>query len=232
MELMIDNVTKKIKRSTVIDGISAKFYSGRVYGLCGYNGCGKTMLMRLIAGLIRPTEGTVSIDGRQLGRDMDFPESIGLMIENPAFLDNYTALENLKLIASLKKKATEQDCIDALIRVNLDPNDVRTFKKFSLGMKQRLGIAAAIFEKPDLILLDEPTNALDADGTELAAKIIQAEKERGALIILACHEREFLESAADEILKIEHGRFVTQTSHTQKSHEAPKTGQKRNKKIA
>ena len=181
MELMIDNVTKKIKRSTVIDGISAKFYSGRVYGLCGYNGCGKTMLMRLIAGLIRPTEGT---------------------------LDNYTALENLKLIASLKKKATEQDCIDALIRVNLDPNDVRTFKKFSLGMKQRLGIAAAIFEKPDLILLDEPTNALDADGTELAAKIIQAEKERGALIILACHEREFLESAADEILKIEHGRFV------------------------
>ena len=208
MELMIDNVTKKIKRSTVIDGISAKFYSGRVYGLCGYNGCGKTMLMRLIAGLIRPTEGTVSIDGRQLGRDMDFPESIGLMIENPAFLDNYTALENLKLIASLKKKATEQDCIDALIRVNLDPNDVRTFKKFSLGMKQRLGIATAIFEKPDRILLDEPTNALDADGTELAAKIIQAEKERGALIILACHEREFLESAADEILKIEHGRFV------------------------
>lgn len=208
MEIVLDNVKKVIKKATVIDGISAKWKSGKVYGLCGYNGCGKTMLMRLVAGLIRPTEGSVSIDGKILGKDIDFPESIGLMIENPAFLDNYTALENLKLIASLKKKATEKDCIKALKRVNLDPNDVRTFKKFSLGMKQRLGIAAAIFEKPDLILLDEPTNALDADGTELAAKIIKAEKKRGALIILACHEREFLENAADEIIKIEYGRFV------------------------
>lgn len=208
MEIVLDNVKKVIKKATVIDGISAKWTSGKVYGLCGYNGCGKTMLMRLVAGLIRPTEGSVSIDGKILGKDIDFPESIGLMIENPAFLDNYTALQNLKLIASLKKKAAEEDCIDALKRVNLNPNDVRTFKKFSLGMKQRLGIAATIFEKPDLILLDEPTNALDADGVELAAKIIKEEKERGALIVLACHEREFLENAADEIIKIEYGKFV------------------------
>ncbi len=215
MKIILDHVTKIIKKATVIDGISAKWTSGKVYGLCGYNGCGKTMLMRLVAGLIRPTEGSVTIDGKELGKDMDFPESIGLMIENPAFLDNYTALENLKLIASLKKKATEQDCIDALNRVNLDSNDVRTFKKFSLGMKQRLGIAAAIFEKPDLILLDEPTNALDADGTELAAKIIREERNRGALIILACHEREFLENAADEVIKIEHGKFVEDEMKTE-----------------
>lgn len=208
MKIVLDHVTKKIKKATVIEEICAQWTSGKVYGLCGYNGCGKTMLMRLVAGLIRPTEGSITIDGKELGKDMDFPDSIGLMIENPAFLDQYTALENLKLIASLKKKATEEDCIDALNRVNLDPNDIRTFKKFSLGMKQRLGIAAAIFEKPDLILLDEPTNALDADGTELAAKIIREERDRGALIVLACHEREFLESAADEIIKIEHGRFV------------------------
>lgn len=215
MEIILNNVKKTIKKATVIDGISAKWMGGKVYGLCGYNGCGKTMLMRLVAGLIRPTEGSVTIDGKELGKDIDFPESIGLMIENPAFLDHYTAMQNLQLVASLKKKATREDCIDALKRVNLDPNDLRTFKKFSLGMKQRLGIAAAIFEKPDLILLDEPTNALDADGTELAAKIIREERERGALIILACHERQFLEDAADEVIKIEHGRFVEDENETE-----------------
>ena len=215
MEIVLNNVKKTIKKATVIDGISAKWTGGKVYGLCGYNGCGKTMLMRLVAGLIRPTEGSVIIDGKELGKDIDFPESIGLMIENPAFLDHYTAMQNLQLVASLKKKATREDCIDALKRVNLDPNDLRTFKKFSLGMKQRLGIAAAIFEKPDLILLDEPTNALDADGTELAAKIIREERERGALIILACHEREFLENAADEVIKIEHGQFVEDENETE-----------------
>ena len=215
MEIVLNNVKKTIKKATVIDGISAKWMGGKVYGLCGYNGCGKTMLMRLVAGLIRPTEGSVTIDGKELGKDIDFPESIGLMIENPAFLDHYTAMQNLQLVASLKKKATREDCIDALNRVNLDPNDLRTFKKFSLGMKQRLGIAAAIFEKPDLILLDEPTNALDADGTELAAKIIREERERGALIILACHERQFLENAADEVIKIEHGQFVEDENETE-----------------
>ena len=215
MDIILNDVKKTIKKATVIDGISAKWTGGKVYGLCGYNGCGKTMLMRLVAGLIRPTEGSVTIDGKELGKDIDFPESIGLMIENPAFLDHYTAMQNLQLVASLKKKATREDCIDALKRVNLDPNDLRTFKKFSLGMKQRLGIAAAIFEKPDLILLDEPTNALDADGTELAAKIIREERERGALIILACHEREFLENAADEVIKIEHGQFVEDENETE-----------------
>ena len=215
MEIILNNVKKTIKKATVIDGISAKWTGGKVYGLCGYNGCGKTMLMRLVAGLIRPTEGSVTIDGKELGKDIDFPESIGLMIENPAFLDHYTAMQNLQLVASLKKKTTREDCIDALKRVNLDPNDLRTFKKFSLGMKQRLGIAAAIFEKPDLILLDEPTNALDADGTELAAKIIREERKRGALIILACHERQFLENAADEVIKIEHGQFVEDENETE-----------------
>lgn len=124
MEIVLNNVKKTIKKATVIDGISAKWTGGKVYGLCGYNGCGKTMLMRLVAGLIRPTEGSVIIDGKELGKDIDFPESIGLMIENPAFLDHYTAMQNLQLVASLKKKATREDCIDALNRVNLDPNDL------------------------------------------------------------------------------------------------------------
>lgn len=208
MILKISNVTKIIKKTTVIDNVSAEWTNGKVYGLCGYNGCGKTMLMRLIAGLIKPTSGSIKIDDKELGKDIDFPESIGLLIENPAFLDNYTGFENLKLIAGLKKIITDDEIKESLNRVNLNPDDIRKYKKYSLGMKQRLGIAAAIMEHPDLILLDEPTNALDSDGVALVAKIIQEEKERGALIVLACHERQFLEDAADVIQKIEKGKFV------------------------
>lgn len=208
MILTMKKVTKVLKKSTVVDKVSAKWQGGKVYGLCGYNGCGKTMLMRLIAGLIKPTSGSIRIDDKELGKDIDFPESIGLLIENPAFLDNYTGFENLKLIAGLKKIITDDEIKESLKRVNLDPNDIRKYKKYSLGMKQRLGIAAAIMEHPNLILLDEPTNALDSDGVELVAKIIQEEKRRGALIVLACHERQFLEDAADVIQKIENGKFV------------------------
>lgn len=208
MKIVMENVTKVLKKATVVDSVSAEWEGGKVYGLCGYNGCGKTMLMRLIAGLIKPTSGSIKIDGKELGKDIDFPDSIGLLIENPAFLDNYTGFENLKLIAGLKKIITDDDVKASLKRVNLAPNDIRKYKKYSLGMKQRLGIAAAIMEHPDLILLDEPTNALDADGVELVAKIIQEEKARGALIVLACHERQFLEDAADFIQKIENGKFV------------------------
>ena len=208
MKISIDNATKRLKKATVIDGVSLEFESGKVYGLCGYNGCGKTMLMRMIAGLIKPTTGSVSVDGKRLGEDIDFPESIGLLIESPAFLDSYTALDNLKLIASIKRVVSEEEIRHSLERVQLDPDDIRKFKKFSLGMKQRLGIAAAIMEKPDLLLLDEPTNALDVDGVELAAGIIREEKARGALIILACHDREFLRSAADVVIQIEGGKIT------------------------
>lgn len=215
MKIDIVNATKRLKRATVVDNVSLEFESGKVYGLCGYNGCGKTMLMRMIAGLIKPTTGSVSVDGRRLGEDIDFPESIGLLIESPAFLDNYTALDNLKLIASIKRVVSEEEIRRSLDRVQLDPDDIRKFKKFSLGMKQRLGIAAAIMEHPDLLLLDEPTNALDVDGVELAAGIIQEEKARGALIILACHDKDFLRSAADVIIQIERGKIteIEELSH-------------------
>ncbi len=215
MKIDIVNATKRLKRATVVDNVSLEFESGKVYGLCGYNGCGKTMLMRMIAGLIKPTTGSVSVDGRRLGEDIDFPESIGLLIESPAFLDNYTALDNLKLIASIKRVVSEEEIRRSLDKVQLDPDDIRKFKKFSLGMKQRLGIAAAIMEHPDLLLLDEPTNALDVDGVELAAGIIQEEKARGALIILACHDKDFLRSAADVIIQIERGKIteIEELSH-------------------
>ena len=208
MDIRLNNVTKILRKTPVIDGITAHFTSGHVYGLQGYNGCGKTMLMRLIAGLLHPTTGSVLIDGQELGKDMDFPNSIGLIIENPMFLDDHTGLENLRLIARLKNKASEDDICQALTRAGLDPTDKRRFRKYSLGMKQRLGIACAVMEKPDLILLDEPTNALDINGLTMIKSVICQERERGALIITASHDLAFLQEVADQIFPMESGRFV------------------------
>ncbi len=208
MEIQLNDVRKNLRRATVIDGITARFSSGRVYGLQGYNGCGKTMLLRLIAGLIYPTAGEVLVNGKRLGRDIDFPDSLGLMIENPAFLDSFTGLDNLRLIAALRGRATEEDLRQAIQRVGLRPEDKRKFRKYSLGMKQRLGIAAAVMERPELILLDEPTNALDAEGLEMIKTVIHQERERGALIVTASHDAAFLEEVADEIFPMEYGRFT------------------------
>ena len=160
MEIIIDHATKIIRKATILSDVSYRFTSGHVYGLQGPNGCGKTMLMRLIAGLIRPTNGTVYIDGAELGKGTDFPSSLGLLIENPAFLPNYTGLDNLKLLARLRDRITIQQISQAIEDVGLEPSDRRKYRKYSLGMKQRLGIASAIMEQPDLIILDEPKYSL------------------------------------------------------------------------
>lgn len=209
MEITLNNVSKTIRRTAVIDRVSLHLEGGKVYGLKGYNGSGKTMLMRLIAGLLHPTEGEVRIDGKMLGKDIDFPPSIGLLLENPAFLAQYTGFENLKLIAALNGTADDCQICAALERAGLDPDDRRKYRKYSLGMKQRLGIACAVFEKPDILLLDEPTNALDADGVERISQIIREECKRGALVVLTCHEQTRLDALADTIYTIEHGRIIS-----------------------
>lgn len=206
MEICIENATKYIKRALILDNVSADFHGGMIYGLQGPNGSGKTMLMRLIAGLIRPTKGTVTIDGRRLGKDMDFPTSMGLLIEEPAFLNNHTGLKNLELLASIRNKASSEDIRQAIQDAGLDPDDKRVFGKYSLGMKKRLGIAAAIMEKPDLILLDEPTNALDEAGTEQICNLIRRERDRGALVMVACHDAQLMEALADEIYSLYEGK--------------------------
>ena len=192
----------------VIQDVSVSFLSGRITGLRGINGSGKTMLMRLIAGLIRPTEGKVFINEKQLWKDISFPESMGLLIENPAFLDHYSGLQNLKLLASVKDVISEDQIRKTIQEVGLNPNDKKKYRKYSLGMKQRLGIAAALMEKPDIILLDEPTNALDSDGIALLRPLLQREKDRGALILLSCHDFSILEDLSDEIYMMESGRIV------------------------
>ncbi|WP_027400526.1 ABC transporter ATP-binding protein [Anaerovorax odorimutans] len=198
-KVILKNVYKEIKGVTVLRDINFTLKKRMIYGLFGHNGSGKTMLLRMIAGLIKPTSGEVYIDGKKLHTDMDFPESIGVIIETPDFWSNYTGKEVLKTLAEIKKIINDNDIDKALQRVGLDPKDKRVIKKYSLGMKQRLGIAQAIMESPDILLLDEPTNALDKSGIELARKIIREERDRGALVVIASHNVADLEECQIKI---------------------------------
>lgn len=207
--IQMKNVTKKIKNITVIHDISMTLYSGTVTGLRGVNGSGKTMVMRLIAGLILPTEGTIKIDGKILGKQITFPESIGILLENPAFLDTYSGFQNLKILASIRNEIDDRRIHDVLTQVGLDSNArKKKYKRYSLGMKQRLGIAGAILEQPDIVILDEPTNSLDTSGVELVKQIVRQEKERGATVILSCHDTDILDELADQIHYLENGSLA------------------------
>lgn len=217
MKVELKNVSKRLNDVTVLEDISLTLESGTIYGLKGKNGCGKTMLMRMMAGLIYPTSGTVSIDGEILHKDIATPRSIGILVENPAFLPGYTGQRNLELLAGLTGKADRTQIAKTMSRVGLDPNDKRTYRKYSLGMKQRLGIACALMECPDLILLDEPINAIDEKGVPKIWEALQEEKQRGALIVLACHDTEELTSLADQIITIEEGKICGISSQIERN---------------
>ncbi len=207
MIITVDHASKIIKDTKILDNICMKLESGYVYGLKGKNGSGKTMLMRAICGLIHLTEGTVSIDGKIIGKDIDFPPSVGILLENPSFLDDYSGFENLRIIASVNKKLSDEDIYSVLEEVGLDPADKKKYKKYSLGMKQRLGIACAVMEKPRLIILDEPTNALDQEGVHLVSALIQNKMNQDTIMIIADHNGEELESWTDKIFSMESGRL-------------------------
>lgn len=210
MYIELKNVSKKIKGVLVLDNINLYMESGKIYGLKGRNGSGKTMLMRAVSGLIK-VSGDVIIDDKKLGKDISFPDSIGLLIENPAFISNYTGFENLKTLASIRSRIKDETIRDVMEEIGLNPNDKRVFKKYSLGMKQRLGIAAAVMENPDIIILDEPVNAIDEAGIVQVRDILHKHRERGALIIIACHDSEELNYLSDETIVIEEGKIVDKT---------------------
>lgn len=210
--IKLEGVNKIIKGKTVLEDINYVFENGVTYGLKGINGSGKTMLMKLICGLICPSSGKITVDGRVMDRNHSFPGNLGILIENPAFLDTYTGAGNLQLLASLQNRITQEDIRQTLKRVGLDPEDKRKYRKYSLGMKQRLGIAAAIMEKPDILILDEPLNALDREGVALFDRILYEEKQRKPLIILSCHEEQKLKEYADVILEMENGRIVQEVT--------------------
>ena len=201
----IKNYCKSIKSRPILNNVSYNFEYGKLYGLYGHNGSGKTMLLRAIAGLLVPDSGSVVIDGKVLHKDMSFPPSIGIVIENMNLLPQYNAFDNLKILGKIKKTATDEDIKTALERVGLK-SDLKV-KKFSLGMKQRLNIAQAVFEKQKIILLDEPTNALDNDGVQLIYKLLKEEKERGALVVITTHHKEDLEEVCDVVLEMTEGEL-------------------------
>ena len=217
MKVELKNVSKRLNDVTVLEDISLTLEAGTIYGLKGKNGCGKTMLMRMMAGVIYPTSGTVSIDGEILHKDIATPRRIGVLKENPAFLPGYTGQRNLELLAGLTGKADRTQIAKTMNRVGLDPSDKRTYRKYSLGMKQRLGIACALMECPDLILLDEPINAIDEKGVPKIWEALQEEKQRGALIVLACHDTEELTSLAGQIITIEEGKICGISSRIERN---------------
>ncbi len=208
MKISVNHVSKTFGNTNVIDDISMELESGNVYGFQGINGCGKTMLMRLISGLIYPTNGRIIVDGKALGGENSFPKNMGLLIENPSFLNSYSGYKNLEMLASISGKISKDEVRDALYRVGLSESADKKYGKYSLGMRQRLGIACAIMEHPELILLDEPFISLDETAVDMVAEIIREEKERGALIILACHDYELLSGASNEIFKIVGGKLA------------------------
>ncbi len=207
-EIKIENLVKTIKGNKVIDNITLTLTSPKIVGFKGINGSGKTMLMRLICGLIKPTDGTITINGKVLHKDISFPESVGILIENPAFLDGYSGFENLKMLASIKNIVKDYQIKDIIKAVGLNPDDKKHYKKYSLGMKQRLGIACALMESPDIIILDEPTNALDSDGITTVKELIVQKREEGALVIISCHDIDILKELSEEIYVLEQGKLT------------------------
>lgn len=212
----IAHLTKKLKGKTILSDISMALDTGAAYGFYGHNGSGKSMLFRAIAGLIYPTEGTVKVFGKTLGKDVSFPDSLGIIIESVGFWPYYTGFENLKVLASIKRLISDSEIRCAMERVGLNPDDKRTYSKYSLGMKQRLGIAQAVMERQNLILLDEPTNALDEDGIKRVRAIIQDEVKRGACVLIASHNREDLTLLCSRFFRMDGGRLSETTEEMQR----------------
>lgn len=204
----INAVSKTIRHAQVLKDITLSLDPGKVAGFSGINGSGKTMLMRTLAGLIKPSAGSVVIDGKTLWKDISFPPSMGILIEGPAFIDSYSGKANLSLIASIKKSIGKDEIEAVLEQVGLDPCDKKKYRKYSLGMKQRLGIAAAVMEQPEVVLLDEPTNALDSKGVAMLKQLVVKERDRGAVVVLSCHDKEILEELADVIYHLEQGSII------------------------
>lgn len=199
MHIELNHVSKIIKKNTILTNVNLEFEGGRIYGLVGTNGSGKTMLMRLLAGLIKASEGEIIVDGRKVeyGRKLYF--DMGVIIEKPEFFNDLTGMENLEMLSKLKGKITREEMRKAMERVQLDSENRKKVKEYSLGMRQRLGIAQAIMEDPDVLILDEVTNALDEGGISMVYDVLKEEKEKGKIIVISSHNRQDIDTLCDEI---------------------------------
>lgn len=206
----IKNAYKVIKGNEVLSDVSMVLEKGKIYGLTGRNGSGKTMVLRLLAGIMKPTKGEVYYDGKNINDDNYIKPDIGLVIENIGVYSEFTGRKNLELLAGIRGNVGLKEVDNAIRRVGLDPDNTRPVKKYSLGMKKRIVIAQAIMEEPKILILDEPTNGLDKDGVELFRRIILEERDRGAVIVIASHNNEDMEGLFDVVYKIEAGKLVTE----------------------
>lgn len=210
MELIAEKINKTIRKKVILSDVSLNLKSGKIYGFAGRNGSGKTMLFRALSGLMGIDSGSIVWNKKTLHKDFSVLPSLGIVIENAGLYPNLTGVQNLTYLANLTKRIGQDEIVRAISRVGLDPQDKRRYGKYSLGMKQRLVIAQAIMEKPDVIMLDEPTNALDESGIEEIRQVILEEKERGALILLASHNKEDIRILADELYRVENGQVTRQ----------------------
>lgn len=204
----VNNLFLTIKKVPILVDINTSFERGKIHGLIGRNGSGKTMLMKCICGFVKPTNGTVTVDGKRIGKDCDFPENTGIIIETPGFIPYYSGYKNLKLLADLRKKITADDIRNTMKTVGLDPELKRHVRKYSLGMRQRLGLAQAIMENPELLILDEPMNGLDKDGVKDMRQYLLNLKEKGKTILIASHSAKDIDVLCDKVCEMDKGALT------------------------
>ena len=201
--IRLKDVYKTMKGTQVLKGVNLMVEQGDIVGIRGINGSGKTMVLRAIAGLIR-VDGSVEIGGKKM-EPGECPKDIGVLVEMPGFLPEFTGKKNLQVLGMLQEGVTEEDIEEAMNAIGLDPKDRRHYKKYSLGMKERLGIAQAILKKPKLILLDEPTNGIDSDGIQMLEELLRRLKEAGSTIVVTSHDRDFLDAVTSQCYEMKEG---------------------------
>lgn len=199
------DISKSFKKECVLKEISHSFESGKIHGIIGFNGSGKTVMFKCICGFLRPDYGSIRVFGKQIGKEVDFPESLGMIIESPGFLTHLTGYANLKRLADLQKKIGKNEILEAMERVGLDPHSKKKIGQYSLGMRERLGIAQAIMESPDLLILDEPFNGLDKRGVTEVCELFEELREQGKTILLAAHNMPDMEGLCDTICEMDAG---------------------------
>ena len=206
--IKVSDIKLTLKGKDILSGISLTLEPGHIYGLTGSNGSGKTMLMKVICGLVKPSSGTVECDGRMVGKDTDYLPDSGIIIETPGFISYYSGIRNLKLLAGIRGRTGTEGIRKAMEDMGLDPDLRLAVRKYSLGMRQRLGIAQAVMEEPAHLIFDEPMNGLDEDGLFRARKIILERKAAGAVVVLSSHNREDIDILCDRVYRMEHGHLT------------------------
>lgn len=210
--IVIDKLTKSFKGKTVLEDVNMRLQEGRIYGVVGDNGSGKTVLLKLICGFMKPDSGTVTVNGKVIGKDADFPENTGIIIEAPGFLPNYSGMKKLEYLASIRGKIGKEQIESAMKTVGLDPSSKLRVGKYSLGMKQRLGIAQAIMEDQQLLILDEPMNALDKDAVKEMRKLFLSFKASGKTMLVVSHNEGDISTLCDEVYEFDGAKIKNRES--------------------